>query len=245
MKFIHTSENYNTESAEEVVPLLLDLICPKSVVDVGCGIGTWLSIFKKYGVEEVVGIDGEYVNRDLLFSHIEKNEFIGHNLTKPINLGKKFDLVLSLEVAEHLPEEVSDIFIDSLTQLGDCILFSAAIPGQGGDGHINEQWPTYWKAKFNLVEFELHDCIRSKIWSNEKVNWWYKQNIFLAINRNAKFSFGNELSIQNIVHPEHYVQKLKNLKNLEDNLGNLYQGKTNIKFIVNLLFKAIRCKINL
>jgi SAM-dependent methyltransferase len=238
MKFTHNPEVYNTNSAKGIVSPLFEFIQPKSVIDVGCGIGTWLSVFKEFGIDNVVGVDGEHVNREQLFSHIREDEFIAHDLTKPLELERRFDLVVSLEVAEHIPEEVSDIFIESLTRLGDYILFSAAIPGQGGDGHINEQWPSYWQEKFNRLEF--YDCIRPKIWSNVCIDWWYKQNIFLVSRRNFQFPVNSESGVQELVHPDHYLQKIGAISKIERDLENIYQGKSGLRLVLKLLWKTIR-----
>ena len=96
-------------SAKEIVPLLLKLVHPSSVIDVGCGLGLWLSIFRDYGIEDICGVDGDYVNRDLL--RISHDKFIAHNLNEPLRMSRKYDLVLCLEVAEHIPQDKSETFI--------------------------------------------------------------------------------------------------------------------------------------
>src|SRR5215467_13018648 len=122
-------------SASQIVPLVLELVQPKSVIDVGCGVGAWLSVFNECGVEDFYGLDGEYVDRNML--EIPHQRFLAVDLTKPIQLNRQFDLVVSLEVAEHLPDNCAEMFVDSLTKLGRVILFSAAIPHQGGTRHVN------------------------------------------------------------------------------------------------------------
>lgn len=117
-------------SANEIVPLVLELIQPKSVIDVGCGVGAWLSVFRECGIEDILGVDGNWVDKNML--EIPENRFLVFDLTTPVLMNRHFDLVVSLEVAEHLPSECAEIFIDSLTRLGPTILFSAAIPFQRG-----------------------------------------------------------------------------------------------------------------
>src|SRR5262249_29915915 len=117
-------------SARLIVPLLLELVQPRSVVDVGCGTGSWLSVFRDHGVEDVLGIDWEYVGANSL--EISPDHFYAFDLTQPLRLERRFDLVVSLEVAEHLPPESADAFVESLVSLGPTVLFSAAVPGQGG-----------------------------------------------------------------------------------------------------------------
>jgi hypothetical protein len=86
-------------------------------------------------------------------------------------------------VAEHLPESRAASFVNSLTNLGPVVLFSAAIPCQGGDGHINEQWPGYWAELFARSGFVAIDCIRSRVWDNEQVAYYYAQNMVLYVSR--------------------------------------------------------------
>lgn len=166
-------------SAEAVVPIVVDLVHPKTVVDVGCGSGTWLSVFRAIGIEDVLGVDGDWVDENLL--RIPRECFLRADLEKPLALDKRFDLVASLEVAEHLPPRCADTFVDSLCRLGQVILFSAAIPFQGGRNHVNEQWPEYWAQRFRRKGFAVADVIRRRIWTNPNVDWWYAQNTLLYV----------------------------------------------------------------
>jgi len=179
--------NASMRSAREVVPFIINLIQPKQVIDIGCGLGAWLSVFQEYGVKKIIGVDGDYVNRKLLRIPVES--FIPHNLEKPFKVGQKFDLVLSLEVAEHLSPESSNTFIETLSNLGPAILFSAAIPYQPGESHINCQWPDYWADLFNQKGYVLFDCLRTKYWQNKNVNWWYAQNMLLFIKQSHLQSY--------------------------------------------------------
>ena len=199
-KFYYPNALYNTSSAEEIVPYLISLFKPKSVIDVGCGLGTWLAVFKNLGVKEIFGVDESEYNDEMLIGH---REFKCTDLTKEFDINKKFDLALCLEVAEHIPETYSDAFIRSLILLSDVIVFSAAIPDQGGQGHVNEQWLEYWKEKFKNYGYNSYDIIRPKFWQNENVNWWYKQNIFIL----SKKDFPGEKiknNVFSIVHPDFY-----------------------------------------
>jgi hypothetical protein len=166
-------------SAHHVVPLVLSLVRPASVVDVGCGLGTWLKVFQDKGIQDIVGIDGDYV--DLSLSLLSPQQFVSMDLTRPTSLDRNFDLAVSLEVAEHLPPECAEIFVRFLCSLAPAILFSAAIPFQGGTGHINEQWPEYWALKFYDFGYQVLDPIRPKIWWNHEVEWWYCQNTLLFV----------------------------------------------------------------
>ena len=195
--------SYNTRSAEEMVPFIMDYIKPKTVLDVGCGIGTWLKVFSKYtAVSNLLGIDGDYVKKEEFL--IAKEQFMPVDLNKAFLLKNRYDLVISLEVGEHLEESAADAFIKSLTNHADVIIFSAAVPYQGGDRHLNSQWPDYWRSKFNSVGFNAHDTFRRRFWNNENINWWYRQNMFLYVKKGfmpEKFN-QPEPTLLTFIHPE-------------------------------------------
>lgn len=197
-------------SAEVIVPLVLQLLPVQSVVDVGCGDGSWLSVFRKLGVDDILGIDGHYVTRDLL--QISEDHFQALDLTKPFALGRVFDLAISLEVGEHLPAECASAFVESVTRLAPLVLFSAAIPLQGGNHHINEQWPDKWAQLFQGHGYVPIDFIRKQVWQNDAVEWWYAQNTLLfaradLIESNPALKAEFEKTNPNqlcLVHPRQY-----------------------------------------
>jgi SAM-dependent methyltransferase len=175
------------ESAQAIVPLVIDLVQPRSVIDVGCGTATWLSVLHRHGVEDVLGVDGSYVDPAQLL--IPAQDFIAHDLSDPIQLARRFDLALSLEVAEHLPAASAPTLVKSLVDLAPVVLFSAAIPGQGGIHHVNERWPDYWAALFAEHGFIPVDAVRPRIWTNLAVEPWYAQNMLLFVSRDALSRF--------------------------------------------------------
>jgi SAM-dependent methyltransferase len=177
--FYDHQQERSRQSAREIVPLVLNLFKPSSVVDVGCGTGAWLSVFREFDVNDILGIDGRWVDIDMLLIPDEK--FLPADVERPIVLKRRFDLAISLEVAEHLHEKNAGIFIDSLVSLAPVILFSAAIPGQGGTCHRNEQWPEYWAGRFLERGYVARDIIRKTIWRNDNVEWWYAQNMLLFV----------------------------------------------------------------
>lgn len=175
----HYDENFydnqieaSLASARSVVPIVYKIYKPKTVIDVGCGVGTWASIFSNYECD-VYGIDGDYVPRKRLL--IEK--YIPMDISKPFELSDRFDLAVCLEVAEHLPLERSSSFINDLCKLSDTILFSAATPGQGGTNHINEQPLEFWQNIFSEYGYSMYDCIRPFIKNMNEIAWWYRNNI--------------------------------------------------------------------
>ncbi|MGQ9763258.1 MAG: class I SAM-dependent methyltransferase, partial [Thermogutta sp.] len=166
-------------AADVVLPILLELLPIQSVVDVGCGHGAWLSVASGHGITTVVGIDGPWVNPGELL--IPTSRFIACDLTTTFVSCGKFDLAICLEVAEHLPALRARPLVQYLTSLAPAILFSAAIPGQGGTHHINEQWPEYWESLFNACGYVRLDPIRRHVWMNPQVAWYYQQNLFLYV----------------------------------------------------------------
>jgi len=196
-------------SAEAVIPVVKEYINPASVIDVGCGIGAWLSVWKKGGAKEIMGIDGEYVDTSKLL--IEKAEFKAQDLEKSFTSDKKYELVTCLEVAEHLHEQYAELFIHNLCMLGDVIVFSAAIPGQGGTQHWNEQYSAYWAKLFRSNGFIPVDCIRLKIWDNPDVMWWYRQNIIIFVKADKLNTYPllaaiskDDGEVRTLIHPQLY-----------------------------------------
>lgn len=186
------------QSADVIVPIVYDLITPASVIDVGCGVGTWLAACQAHGITDYLGLDGEGASAAL---QIPAERFRVADLTQPFNVGRRFDLAMSLEVAEHLPPEAADAFVRELTQLAPAVLFSAAIPGQGGNRHLNERWQSYWSGLFAAHGFAPVDVIRPRIWGNPKVEYWYQQNIALYMHHETIPHGWPLVGMLDIVHP--------------------------------------------
>ena len=148
------------------------------VADVGCGRGTWLKAFREHGAQVTVGFDGPWNSQvNMLESNIR---FIACDLNEKLpESTERFDLALSLEVAEHVSESSADIFVSNLVGLAEIVIFSAAYKGQGGTNHLNEQRPSYWAKKFEAHGYEVYDAFRPTVWGNEQVEFWYQQNAFL------------------------------------------------------------------
>jgi SAM-dependent methyltransferase len=167
-------------SAEVVVPIVNELCRPASVIDVGCGTGAWLAAWQRHGVADILGVDGDHVQRADL--EIEPACFIEADLERPSPLDRTFDLAMSLEVGEHLSPNAAGAFVDFLASAAPVVLFSAATPHQGGTGHINEQWPSYWAALFADHGHRPFDVVRPRVWSSPGVAGYYAQNMVLYAN---------------------------------------------------------------
>lgn len=213
-KYLHGETLHNLKSPQLIVPEVMKLTNPKSVVDFGCGLGTFLNVFKQHGVSDVLGLDGPWVNKKLLHKYIEPYEFQESNLEEEIKLDKKYDLVVSLEVAEHLSPATADTFVQNLVNAGNVILFSAAIPNQEGQNHLNEQWLTYWEEKFQKHGLVAYDVIRPLFWDNAEVFWWYRQNTVLFAQPGFVLPAVPPSRMKNVVHYELYDLKCKQFENL-------------------------------
>jgi len=159
--------------------MFVELVAPESVADVGCGTGTWLQEFHEHGVKELLGIDGSYVPDDLLL--IKPEQFVQADLSRPVHRDETYDIAISLEVGEHLPPSSSETFVDTLTRLAPVIAFSAAIPLQGGTGHINLNWQSFWGKLFAKKGYVAVDAIRPRIWEADDVAYWYQQNLMMYV----------------------------------------------------------------
>ena len=150
---------------------------PRSVLDVGCGRGAWLAAWRRRGVADAVGVDGAWVDPAALQN--PRSAFVVADLTAPVDLGRRFDLVECLEVAEHLPEAAADGLVASLVRHGDVVLFSAATPGQGGEFHVNEQPLSYWIARFARAGYAAFDGPRAAVQGVGDIEPWYRYNALL------------------------------------------------------------------
>lgn len=168
----------------------------RSLIDFGIGTGAWLRAASSLGVSDLCGVDLEPLQEEALPAGCR---FVRADLRRPFDLRRKFDVALCLEVAEHLPRDAGPVLIRSLTRHADVIIFSAAVPRQGGQGHVNCQWPEYWQRLFNSEGYACDDQVRWSIWALDETEPWYRQNIFVA-KRDARA--GSEPRILPVLHPE-------------------------------------------
>lgn len=225
-----------------IANLLNSLINPHSVVDVGCGIGQMILAMKTTGVDQVIGIDGPWVPmKGLMFPEKDFISIDFTDLSFPIT--KQFDLVVCLEVAEHLPPQNAKMFINFLASLGPIVAFSAAIPFQGGVNHVNEQWPSYWSNLFAEEGFVAVDCLRQRLINDNRVATCYSQNLILFVLKEKK-NLISKLMIDSdefahplpVVHPEVY-QKIQQYAN--DPLSKIGLAKV-LQSIPRLIIQGIR-----
>jgi SAM-dependent methyltransferase len=238
----------SVRSAREVVPLVIEFVSPRSVIDVGCGLGAWLSVFEENGVDDVCGVDGSWIDTSTL--RIPGERFVAADLRKPIEVRRQFDLVVSLEVAEHLPEESASMFVSSLTRLGPVILFSAAAPFQGGLDHVNEQWPSYWANLFSEHDYLPFDCVREKVWDNDQVEKWYAQNTLFFVRAESASRYprlenggiASGVRPLSVIHPRSYLearqheialeQRVEELSLWADDLRELRSGRVSLRRVL-------------
>jgi SAM-dependent methyltransferase len=201
----------NATSARVILKIVREYVEVGSMLDVGCGAGTWLRVARELGISDTVGIDASWSEAEIKL-----------DLEQPFALGRRFDLVVSLEVAEHLSERAAEGFVGSLVKHGQAVLFSAAIPGQGGTGHINEQFPAYWVERFKRRRYRLLDVIRGPLWDDPGVLWWLRQNALLFVDQAtveaspkaaqaARESHSRPLTL---IHPSLYLHHLTRLSKL-------------------------------
>ena len=206
--FFKMHSNNSSSSAGKIVPYLVSLFCPQSVVDVGCGIGTWAAEFKRQGVPEVMGIDGAYVDKSQL--RIPESSFLSRDLERPLASRETYDLAISVEVAEHLSPSRASSFVEDLIRLAPVVVFSAAVPYQGGKNHVNEQWCSYWHSLFAANGFRSIDCLRARFWNDPGVAVWYRQNmmVYASEDRTQKFAPLGQTMPLDVVHPELFQLKM-------------------------------------
>lgn len=195
-------------SAKPLIALLFPMIQPQSVIDLGSGRGVWLDEWQRAGADDVLAVDGDYVNRDELA--VARENFLAADLTIPVKTDRRFDLAQSLEVGEHLPTEASETLVDSLTAASDRVLFSAAVTGQGGEFHVNEQPLSFWQDLFAARGYVAFDCVRPHLKDNKDVAPWYRYNSILYVNAVGRAGLPKEILDTEIAAG----QRVKNAGNL-------------------------------
>lgn len=188
-QFYDRNFGYASALSERLTPFLCGILKVNSIIDFGCGEAKLLSdLSAGFLTDDILGLN--YDKPKSLCIPPEK--FMQCDFTKELNLGRKFDLAISLEVAEHLDSQYACHFIDMLTSHSKgIVLFSAATPGQGGVHHVNEQPHEYWHEKFHSKGYFCFDIVRPYLQFFKLIPSWYRNNIFI---------YGTEKST--LFHPE-------------------------------------------
>jgi SAM-dependent methyltransferase len=179
-------------SARRVLPHVVRAATAASVLDVGCGAGAWLSVWSELGVRELQGVDGDYVDRSLLL--FDPKQFIPLDIAQPFDRQRRFDLVMCLEVAEHVPPNSSDTLVANLVRHGDVVLFCAAAPGQGGENHVNEQPYEFWRDRFAAHGYLMYDAVRLALVGDEQIEPWYRYNLFLFAHQRGQHALAADVA---------------------------------------------------
>jgi SAM-dependent methyltransferase len=241
----HLQNLHTLEGPAAALSYLFPYENPQSILDVGCGTGTWLRAILNRGASDIFGIDGVNISPEkLLFDP----KCFGHcDLTAPIDLGRKFEVVLCLEVAEHLDAKFAPTLIKTLVCHADKIIFSAACPCQPGQHHVNCQWPEYWQELFNREGFACEDAFRWRMWSAKAIEPWYRQNLFLAY-RNPDLA-GREARIPGAMHPgifQPYFGELREtiMADLRvEHIRQMEQGAMPAGWYLSTLFSGLSAKL--
>jgi len=195
-------------SADIFLSYLFSYYKPESMVDFGCGVGSWLFSAEKLGVHSLMGLDGSWVKPESLLS--DSIDFKPTNFECAVDLNNSFDLAVSLEVAEHIEEAYANKFVESICNSSSVVVFGAAIPGQGGIDHVNEQFQTYWVEKFKDRGYSCFDIFRTKYWDDKRIEFWYRQNTFLFVHESKIKSINEEILskpviMPDLIHPDKYL----------------------------------------
>lgn len=198
-------------SAISILEYILSFYNFNSLVDLGCGMGTWCKAALDLGVKDILGIDQhEYEQQYMLIS---KKDYKKIDLKNRLESFGTFDIAISVEVAEHIDASYAESFIRNVCLQSNVVLFSAALPFQGGTGHVNEKQCSYWKHQFNTYGYEIIDCIRPHFWDNEKIEIWYRNNCVLFVKNHLYSEFirkiPRDMQPLDIIHPEMLERILK------------------------------------
>jgi len=198
-------------SQEMLLKAMRDLVPFASVADFGTGRGTWLKAAIALGVSDVRGYDIPEIPVEQRQFPAER--FFAADLGQPIDIKRQFDLAISTEVAEHLPKEHAATFIANIAKASDIVLFSGAIPYQGGAGHWNENWVEYWVKLFTPHGFDCFDLLRLPLWNEAAIRSYYRQNVLIFAKGNAAKTLRDKGHVAtpnapSLVHPEQYLKSI-------------------------------------
>lgn len=167
-------------SARAMVPFLAEALKPRSMVDIGCGMGFWPRAFAQAGVPVCHGVDGAWTHTGTVLTpgkDLFEYDFGQAEMPFSPSLPQaRYDLVTSFEFVEHIAPGRADALVDLFCSLADIVALGGAIPHQSGVYHVNEQWADYWSEKFAARGYACCDLLRPVFWDNPEVEPWYAQN---------------------------------------------------------------------
>ena len=222
-RYYQSLRSHSYGSATKIIGYLTSFLDVSTVIDFGCGMGTWCLAARELGINKIIGIDQNPYNSEYML--ISSDQYLQKDLRNTIDLDMSACIVISVEVVEHIEEEYGEIFVENLCRHSDIILFSAAIPHQGGEGHVNEKPCSYWSKIFASKGYCYIDCIRPAFWDDNDVAVWYKNNCILYVKDSVYPSIYPKVSICppiDIVHPSMVEDKFKKW----NVISNLLQRKT-------------------
>jgi hypothetical protein len=139
----------------------------KTIIDIGCGDGSYVREFRKNGFD-CIGLDGNPLTSKIPYCQV---------MDFSINLISFFnDLAICLEVGEHIPQEYEQFFIDNICRVSDNIILSWAIEGQGGLGHVNCRNNDYIIAEMKKRNFD-YDAIATNFLRKNSTLPWFKNTL--------------------------------------------------------------------
>ena len=209
--FYENRRAHTAHAARRILGALPAALPRDSVADIGCGTGTWLAAALALDAKTAFGIEGDWVTSSMLDD--PAIAFAPQDLEQRFT-APRVDLAMSLEVAEHLSPARAESFVADLVALAPAILFSAAIPGQGGVGHLNEQWQSWWAERFAAFGYTAHDLIRPAIWTDEAIPAWYRQNVVLYLDETTRTRLGlapSDPALLDKVHPSFWARANREL----------------------------------
>jgi SAM-dependent methyltransferase len=201
-EFYNQIDEFGPHSASLMLQMVRRLYHFESVLDVGAGSGTWLEEARKCGATRLSGIEALWYRSLPVASNIDY-QYCDLNGDFPVPK-VRFDLVLCLEVAEHLLPQSSQSLVAGLCSSGSVIVFGAGLERQYGNAHSNCRRQEFWISLFLEKGFRCFDLFRPKLWYSGSVSPWYRQNtlVFADPSASAHFQSAPAPTMLNVYHPQ-------------------------------------------